>query len=68
MKINQNNQSDLDEILSLATGLTTASKALVWIRSPLRDFDFKTPQELVMEGHADAVKKHLRMLADGVYP
>ena len=57
------------EILSIATELTTSpGKAIAWfLYQPLSDFDFKTPQELVTEGHADAVKKHLRMLADGIY-
>jgi hypothetical protein len=36
--------------------------------SALREHkDFKTPQEPAIEVHADAVKKHLRMLADGIY-
>ncbi len=59
----------LVEILTIATVLTQSSgKAIAWFMlQPLADFDFKTPQELVTEGHAEAVKAHLRMLADGIY-
>jgi len=57
------------EILTIAAELTNSpGKAIAWFRhQPLSDFDFKTPQELVTEGHAEAVKSHLRMLADGIY-
>lgn len=57
------------EILTIAAELTSSpGKAIAWfLYQPLTDFDFKTPQELVSEGHASAVKNHLRMLADGIY-
>ena len=57
------------EILTIAAELTASpGKAVAWfLHQPLGDFDFKTAQELVTEGHAEAVKSHLRMLADGVY-
>ena len=57
------------EILSIATELTASQgKAVAWfLHQPLVDFDFKTPQELVTDGEAEAVKAHLRMLAHGVY-
>ena len=57
------------EILSIASDLMSSpEKAVVWfLHQPLTDFDYKTPQTLVEEGHADAVKAHLRMLSDGIY-
>jgi len=57
------------EILTIAAELCDSSgKAVAWfLHQPLSDFDFKTPRELVTEGQAEAVKSHLRMLADGVY-
>ncbi len=57
------------EILAIAAELTgSPGRAVAWfLHQPLSDFDFRTPQELVAEGHAEAVKTHLRMLSDGVY-
>ncbi|MFP6748135.1 MAG: hypothetical protein VCD66_11120 [Alphaproteobacteria bacterium] len=57
------------EILSIAANLTgSPGRAVAWfLHQPLLDFDFRTPRELVAEGHAEAVKAHLRMLSDGVY-
>jgi uncharacterized protein (DUF2384 family) len=44
------------------------NRAAVWFRhQPLSGFDGQTAEELVGAGHADAVLKHLDMLADGGY-
>ncbi|HEX4199101.1 MAG TPA: MbcA/ParS/Xre antitoxin family protein [Caulobacteraceae bacterium] len=43
-------------------------RAAIWFRhQPLAGFDGQTAEELVASGHADAVLKHLDMLADGGY-
>lgn len=43
-------------------------RAIIWFRhQPLSGFEYKTAEDLVEEGHADAVLKHLDMLADGGY-
>lgn len=57
------------EILSIAADLTSSpEKAVIWfLHQTLPDFDYKTPRTLVEEGHAEAVKAHLRMLSDGIY-
>jgi uncharacterized protein (DUF2384 family) len=43
-------------------------RAAVWFRhQPLAGFAGRTAEELVADGHADAVLKHLDQLADGGY-
>ena len=43
-------------------------RAVVWFRhQPLAGFDGQTAEELVAGGNADAVVKHLELLADGAY-
>ena len=57
------------KIVTVAAELTgDPGRAVVWFRhQPLAAFDNKTPEELVREGHAEAVLAHLNTLADGVY-
>jgi len=44
------------------------ARAIVWFRhQPLAGFDGQTAEELVSEGHAEAVLAHLETLRDGVY-
>ena len=66
-------QTKLGEV---ARVITTASdllggdmgKAIVWFRyQPLSGFDGKTAEDLVTDGHADAVLTHLELLRDGGY-
>lgn len=43
-------------------------RAITWFRhQPLSGFDYKTAEDLVMAGHADAVLAHLEMLVEGSY-
>lgn len=61
---------EIARIIALAADLMGGDerRAVIWFRfQPLSGFDHKTAAELVAEGHADAVRKHLEMLADGVY-
>ena len=60
---------DVARIIALASDLTgDAGRAVAWFRyQPLAGFDHATAEDLVERGHADAVIKHLEMLADGVY-
>jgi uncharacterized protein (DUF2384 family) len=44
------------------------ARAIVWFRhQPLAGFDGQTAEELVTEGHMDAVLAHLETLRDGGY-
>jgi uncharacterized protein (DUF2384 family) len=56
-------------ILSVAEELTgNADKAILWFRhQPIAGHDGKTALQLVEEGHAQAVLKHLEDLRDGNY-
>lgn len=43
-------------------------RAIIWFRhQPIVGFGGKTAEELVIEGHAGAVRTHLERLEDGVY-
>lgn len=43
-------------------------RAIVWFRhQPLAGFDGRTAEELVTEGHPEAVIAHLEILRDGAY-
>lgn len=56
-------------IVAAAGDLTgDTGRAVVWFRhQPLAGFDGRTAEELVADGHADAVLAHLEMLRDGIY-
>jgi uncharacterized protein (DUF2384 family) len=56
-------------ILTAAEELTgNADKAILWFRhQPIAGHDGKTALQLVEEGHAQAVLKHLEDLRDGNY-
>lgn len=57
-------------ILTDATDLLggDVGKAALWFcHQPLAGFDGHTAQELVIAGHADAVRTHLAMLGQGSY-
>ncbi len=56
-------------ILTVAEELTgNADKAILWFRhQPIAGHDGKTALQLVEEGHAQAVLKHLEDLRDGNY-
>ena len=44
------------------------ARAVIWFRhQPLAGFDGRTAEELVADGHPNAVLGHLEMLRDGVY-
>ncbi len=66
-------QERLGEIMRIVTEASDLmggqpGKAVLWfMHQPLSGFDGKTAVELVQEGHASAVRTHLRMLRDGVY-
>lgn len=65
----QERLGEIARIITAAADLTgDMGRAIVWFRhQPLSGFGQKTAEELVAEGHAAAVRKHLDMLADGVY-
>ncbi len=57
-------------IIGMAAALTgdNPGKAILWFRhQPIEAFGFRTAEQLVEEGRAEAVIKHLETLADGVY-
>ena len=65
----QGRLGEIARIIAFAAELTGDSgRAVVWFRhQPLAGFDCKTAEQLVEDGQADAVLKHLGMLRDGVY-
>lgn len=65
----QKRLGNLARIISQATELVgDQQRAIIWFRhQPLSGFDYKTAEELVASGYADAVLEHLAMLSDGVY-
>jgi uncharacterized protein (DUF2384 family) len=65
-------QMRLGEIASIITFASElvgdTSRAIVWFRhQPLKGFDHKTAEQLVAEGHGEAVRKHLEVLTEGGY-
>jgi uncharacterized protein (DUF2384 family) len=60
---------EIARIIALASDLIGDSdRAIIWFRhQPLAGFDRKTAEELVTEGHSQAVLKHLEMLEEGGY-
>jgi uncharacterized protein (DUF2384 family) len=60
---------EIARIVALAADLVgDADRAVIWFRhQPLQGFDRKTAEQLVSEGHAQAVLKHLELLSDGGY-
>lgn len=66
----QNRLGDVMRILADAADLLgdDLDRAIIWFRhQPLAGFDGQTAEELVAQGHADAVLAHLRMLRHGGY-
>jgi uncharacterized protein (DUF2384 family) len=48
--------------------LGDTERAVLWFRhQPLAGFDGRTAEELVADGHTDAVLTHLELLRDGTY-
>jgi uncharacterized protein (DUF2384 family) len=61
---------EVARIIAAATDLIDGDtgRAIVWFRhQPLAGFDGRTAEELVVDGHAQAVLAHLEMLRDGAY-
>jgi uncharacterized protein (DUF2384 family) len=60
---------DVVEILNRVQGWAgSPAQALAWYRSqPLSGFGDRTAEELVKEGRAEAVKRHLGRIAEGGY-
>ncbi len=66
----QGRLGEVARIIATASDLLggNTGKALVWFRhQPLSGFDGQTAEELVADGHADAVLAHLATLRDGGY-
>jgi uncharacterized protein (DUF2384 family) len=66
----QGRLGDVMRILTEATELLDGDigKAVIWFRhQPLAGFEGQTADELVANGHADAVLTHLHMLQQGGY-
>lgn len=69
--------SSVQEPLALVARIVAAAaelvegdtgRAVIWFRhQPLAGFSGRTAEELVADGHADAVLSHLEMLRDGGY-
>jgi hypothetical protein len=65
-------QTGLGEVARIVAAaadlLGDTGRAVVWFRhQPLAGFNGRTAEELVADGHADAVRTHLELLRDGVY-
>ncbi len=66
-------QARLGEVMRILTEAADLldgdmGKAVLWFsHQPLAGFDGRTAEELVTEGHAQAVLTHLGMLRDGAY-
>jgi hypothetical protein len=58
---------EMVKVIKAAAILTgDISKAIYWYRNePIIDYDYKTPSELVADGHVDAVLAYLRDLENG---
>lgn len=66
----QGRLGDVMRILTEAVDLLDGDlgKAIVWFRhQPLSGFEGQTAEELLAEGHANAVLAHLQMLRQGGY-
>lgn len=66
----QSRLGDVMRILTEAADLLDGDlgKAIVWFRhQPLSGFEGQTAEELLADGHADAVLAHLQMLRQGGY-
>lgn len=61
--------SEIVRVLDRARSLTgDPDRAIVWFRhQPIEAYGFKTPQELVLAGHEDAVMAFLDDLEHGTY-
>lgn len=66
----QSRLGQVARIVTRASAMTGGnfSRAVIWFRfEPLSGFDHKTAEQLVKEGHAEAVESHLDMLEEGTY-
>jgi uncharacterized protein (DUF2384 family) len=66
----QSRLGQVARIVARAAAMTGGnfSRAVIWFRfEPLAGFDHKTAEQLVTEGHAEAVETHLDMLEEGIY-
>jgi uncharacterized protein (DUF2384 family) len=66
----QSRLGQVARIIARASAMTGGnfSRAVIWFRfEPLSGFDRKTAEQLVTEGHAEAVETHLDMLEEGIY-
>lgn len=65
----QSRLGEIAKIIAFAADLVgDTSRAIIWFRyQPLKGFDHKTAEQLVAEGHGEAVRKHLELLAEGGY-
>ena len=66
----QSRLGQVARIVARASAMTGGnfSRAVIWFRfEPLSGFDHKTAEQLVTEGHGEAVETHLDMLEEGTY-
>ena len=65
----QRNLGEIARILARAAAISgDPNRAVIWFRhQPIAGFDHRTAQELVAEGHAEAVMGHLEDLEEGIY-
>jgi len=65
----QRNLGEIARILARAAALSgDPGRAVIWFRhQPLAGFDHRTAEQLVANGHADAVMGHLDDLEEGIY-
>lgn len=66
----QNRLGEMVKIIATASGLLGEDipRAISWFRhQPLSGFEGQTAEQLVSEGHGEAVLAHLETLRDGVY-
>jgi uncharacterized protein (DUF2384 family) len=65
----QSRLGQVARIVARAAAMTdgNVNRAIIWFRfEPLAGFHHKTAEQLVSEGHGDAVETHLEMLEEGV--
>jgi uncharacterized protein (DUF2384 family) len=65
----QSRLGEIARLIAFASDLTgDTGRAIIWFRhQPLTGFDHKTAEQLVAEGHGEAVRKHLELLTEGGY-
>ena len=66
MTDNPNLEADLNKVLSVVDDISgDRHKSLLWLRSPLKEFKEKTPEDLVSIGRVEDVIAYLDSISSG---